>query len=159
MISIRPYTAADRQICIDIFKSNMPKYFHEDELPQFERWLVAQEQEKPLYPENTIETYFLLEKDGIPIGCGGYYIDSTNPKAGFAWVMVHQHYHKKGLGRMLTEYRIEEIKRIYPHHTIHLDTSQYTYTFFEKFGFQVNKITENAYADGLHRYDMTLSNI
>ena len=40
---------------------------------------------------------------------------------------------------------------------IHLDTSQHTYRFFEKFGFSVNQISKNGYGEGLDKYDMTLN--
>ena len=36
------------------------------------------------------------------------------------------------------------------------DTSQHTYRFFEKFGFNVKQISKNGYGVGLDRYDMFL---
>jgi len=37
-----------------------------------------------------------------------------------------------------------------------MDTTQFSYSFFEKYGFKIEKITENFYALGMHRYDMVL---
>ncbi len=39
---------------------------------------------------------------------------------------------------------------------IQLDTSQHTYRFFERFGFNVKQISKNGYGEGLDRYDMIL---
>ena len=45
----------------------------------------------------------------------------------------------------------------YPEIEIHLDTSQHTHRFFEKFGFITEQITTNGYGEGLDKYDMTLN--
>ena len=56
----------------------------------------------------------------------------------------------------LLKYRLNHIKNNYPDTEIHLDTSQHTYRFFEKFGFNVKQISKNGYGVGLDRYDMFL---
>jgi ribosomal protein S18 acetylase RimI-like enzyme len=35
-----------------------------------------------------------------------------------------------------------------------VDTTQFSYGFFERFGFKTTKITEDFYEKGMHRYDM-----
>ena len=55
------------------------------------------------------------------------------------------------------KYRLNHIIRNYPEIEIHLDTSQHTYRFFEKFGFIVEQITKNGYGEGLDKYDMILN--
>jgi predicted GNAT family N-acyltransferase len=62
------------------------------------------------------------------------------------------------LGKHLLEHRLNEIKTYYPEFPVVVDASQHTFGFFEKFGFVVAKITENAYAKDLHKYDMLLVN-
>lgn len=37
-----------------------------------------------------------------------------------------------------------------------LDTSQHTRPFYERLGFRTVRVTPDAYAPGLHRYDMRL---
>ena len=37
--TISPYNASHRKQCIEIFQSNLPKFFHDDELPLFENFL------------------------------------------------------------------------------------------------------------------------
>jgi predicted GNAT family N-acyltransferase len=68
--------------------------------------------------------------------------------------MVNQSHHKKGFGSLLFQHRINQIKILYPNYALVLDTSQHTYSFFEKFGFKIDKISKDAYGLGLDRYDM-----
>nr|MBC8799133.1 GNAT family N-acetyltransferase [Pseudomonas congelans] len=41
MDMLRPYTLADRERCLDIFDSNVPRYFDPAEREQFARFLMA----------------------------------------------------------------------------------------------------------------------
>ena len=75
--------------------------------------------------------YFVLFKKSNIIACGGY-------------------------GSELLKYRIKHIKVNFPGVEIHLNTSQYTYGFFEKFGFAVKQITKNGFAVGMDKYFMIL---
>jgi N-acetylglutamate synthase and related acetyltransferases len=146
---IRLYTAADRQACIAAFKSNMPKFFMPDELTDFENWLGK--------VETTNESYFVVEQDNEVIGCGGYYIEPDKQTARMTWGLVHNSLHKKGIGKALILHRIAAIKAIAPQCIIGLDTTQHSYTFFEKLGFVTTKITPDSYGEGMHRYDMELN--
>ena len=56
----------------------------------------------------------------------------------------------------MLKYRLEHIEDNYSDIDIHLDTSQKTYKFFEKFGFLIKKNTPNGYGTGLDRIDMIL---
>jgi ribosomal-protein-alanine N-acetyltransferase len=51
---------------------------------------------------------------------------------------------------------LAEIKIQFPDWKVILDTTQFSYTFFEKYGFKTMKITKNSYGEGMHRYDMIL---
>ena len=68
--------------------------------------------------------------------------------------MVDGNYHKNGVGRYLTEYRIRKITTEYPKSDVLLNTTQHTFRFYEKFGFKITKMTKDYYALGLDRYDM-----
>ena len=93
----------------------------------------------------------------INIACGGYGLNKTKTKAGLSWGLVHRRYHNQGYGSHSLKYRLHHIKSDYPDIEIHLDTSQHTYQFFEKFGFIIEQITKNGYGEGLDKYDMTLN--
>jgi ribosomal-protein-alanine N-acetyltransferase len=153
---IRPYSATDKTDCLEAFKSNMPEYFAPAELPDFESWL-DQQAEPPAGDETkSKEQYYVAERAGKVIGCGGYYIDLTTQKAIMTWGMVLRSLHRQGIGKQLFEYRIALIKSISPGCIIVLDTSQHAYPFFQKLGFTITKITRDFYAKGIDRYDMEL---
>jgi [ribosomal protein S18]-alanine N-acetyltransferase len=146
---IRPYTAADRQACIAAFKSNIPKFFMPDELNDFENWLGK--------VETTNEPYFVVEEDNEVIACGGFSIYPHKQLATMTWGLVHNRLHKKGIGKALILHRIAAIRKAFPSVTIGLDTTQHSFSFFEKLGFVTTKITNDSYGEGMHRYDMELS--
>lgn len=153
--NIRKYEAADHPACTEAFRTNVPKYFTLEEVNEFERFLSKLDD--PEASDNPI--YYVLELDNRIIGCGGFGekegIDGI-PSITFVWGMVHKDYHKKGFGEQLLRFRLAEIPLHFPNRKVILDTTQFSYTFFEKYGFKTLKITENSYGEGMHRYDMVL---
>jgi len=153
-MTIRPYSPADRAACLAIFEGNMPRYFVPEELPGFARWLDAQDAGRLAYPESLAEPYFVVENDGQVVACGGLGVLLDQPLLTMAWGMVRHDLHGQGIGRALLRHRLQLAETAYPSYAVVLDTSQHTYPFFEKLGFQVTKITPDGYGPGLHRYDM-----
>lgn len=151
---IREYRPEDRQACIAMFRSNLPKYFDPSELADFETWLDGHDQGVLAYQSTSIERYYVVIDNNNILACGGYYLDRDGSRASLCWGMVDGAYHKKGYGRKLLEFRLQEFSSKYPDYPIQMDTSQHTFPFFEKLGFVIVKITENGYGQGLHRYDM-----
>ncbi len=70
--------------------------------------------------------------------------------------MVACEHHKRGAGQFMLTARLREICQSGNADRVMIDTSQHTAGFFQKFGFTVDAIVENAYAPGLHRYTMSL---
>ena len=151
---IRKYHSKDRKRCLELFKSNCPVYFADEELSDFETWLDGQDKEVLAYGNSAEEVYFVIEESQEVIACGGFYIVRNKPLAKMAWGMVDNAHHKKGYGMQLLQYRLDEITKNYPDHAIALATSQHTFPFFEKLGFVVEKITPNGFGEGLDQYDM-----
>lgn len=154
-VTIRHYQRSDKNACMEAFHTNVPTFFTYDEAGDFEHFL-----DRLIDPEETNPTrYYVLESDNRIIGCGGFAekagIDGTEAVT-FAWGLVHRDFHKQGYGDQLLRFRIQEIRKQFPGKTIILDTTQFSYTFFEKYGFQTVKYTPNGYAEGMHRYDMVL---
>lgn len=150
--TIRKYTDSDKNTCMEVFKTNVPKYFTTEEINDFDQFLTKLEN-----PEEADQPpYYVMELDDKIIGCGGFGEKEGKDAITFIWGMVHNDYHKKGYGEQLLVFRIAEIKKQFPGREVVLDTTQFSHSFFEKYGFRTVKITENSYAEGMHRYDMVL---
>lgn len=144
MLTIRNFTKEDKNRCLEIFESNFPKYFAEHERLDFNRWLDT---------PNSNE-YFVAEKEGEIIACGGVYIDKRFNKAGLSWGMVHSDFHRKGIGKEFTLFRVNKMQELFPTYKAMLETSQYTFGFYEKIGFEVKKIEPNGFGGGFDKYSM-----
>jgi ribosomal protein S18 acetylase RimI-like enzyme len=143
MVTFRSYKQSDKTQCLELFRSNVPKFFAVSEEAEFSNYL-----EHP-------DFYFVLEQDAHLLGCGGY---GVSENTGYlAWGMVDRSQHGTGLGKRLLLERLHLITQHEEISSILLDTSQNTFGFFEKLGFVTQKITEDGYSAGLHRYDMTLT--
>jgi predicted GNAT family N-acyltransferase len=154
---IREFALADKEECTEAFKSNVPDYFTEDEISDFERFL---DNYSVRFTEiNTLRRtyYYTVLLQNKIIGCGGFGDKENNEVISLAWGLIHKHYHKKGLGEKLLLFRLEKLKNLSASSQVVIDTTQHTYTFFEKFGFVTTKITKNFYTKGMHRYDMILN--
>ena len=160
-MTIRPYTPADKEKCLEIFRSNCPQFFDNSELALFDTWLNHQSGEGPAYHSPTYtdsekDAYFVLEtpENGL-IGCGGFYIVKKENEARLAWGMIHAGFHHRGYGTQLYRHRYDCITRDWPGYKLTMGTSQHTFPFYEKMGLQVTRIIPSGYGETLDRYDMT----
>lgn len=151
---IRSYTSRDHAACIELFNGNTPKYFDPSELTDFESWLRGQDDGKLAYKQTGEEFYFVVEIENKIVACGGFYIPKEGFEASLTWGMVASDRHRQGLGKTLLLHRIQEIETHFPQYSIVLDTTQFSYPFFEKHGFRITKITPDFYGQGMDRYDM-----
>lgn len=157
MSHIRPYKPTDRDACIALFKSNIPKFFDPTELPLFEQFLDALERNVPGKAGNREEHYFVSEQSDRIVACGGLCLRDEGKVTCMAWGMVDNALHKQGIGRELLLFRLQKMDEFFPGIAKVLDTTQHSFGFFERMGFRVTKITPDYYAPGMHRYDMIYS--
>lgn len=142
---IRKYRTADLPKVIEIFQQNTPKFFALEEQADLEQFL-----------EKNRENYWLIEQDGVIAGCGGIVYSEDEQIGRIAWDFFAPNFQGKGLGRQLTAFRLAEIRKNKAVKKIIVRTSQLAYSFYAKFGFEVEKIEENYWAPGLHLYDMQM---
>jgi [ribosomal protein S18]-alanine N-acetyltransferase len=141
-MNIREFTLNDKKACVEIFKSNIPTFFLNEEIKIFEDFLET----------NAIGAYWVLENSGHVIACGG--IGTRDSEGRLHFGIVHHSLHKQGVGSKLLQFRLAKLIENPNVKAISLDTSQHNPKFFNKFGFEVTKITENYYGPNLHRFDM-----
>jgi hypothetical protein len=146
LIELVKYQPKHKLACFSIFESNTPHYF------------APQEKNKFLSFLNRIDlSYFVLRSkvDGV-VACGGYSLSENNTMAWLRWDMVRSSHHQQGLGRYLTLGRMALICSNEQVSTIHVGTSQHTYLFYEKMGFEIYQITENGIALSIDEYRLWL---
>lgn len=153
-MEIRAFEPKDRVCCLEIFDSNCPPFFYPDEKYWFELWLTGIEQGTIAYSNSDRDFYWVLEKDGQVIACAGFYLIKNEKIANMAWGMVHRNFHRKTMGTLLLQHRLDFCAKEFPEYGIQMDTSQYTFGFYERFGFQTESITRNGYSKGLDKYVM-----
>ena len=144
-MNIRKYQDSDKEKIIDLLRLNTPEYFSPDE-----------EKDLIYYFDNHIESYYVIEIDGIIVGSGGFNLSDDPAMIRIAWDIVHPEYQGKGIGSALTKYRIERIKEMDGVKIISVRTSQLVYPFYGKFGFELKEIVKDYWADGFDLYSMEL---
>ncbi|WP_417591194.1 GNAT family N-acetyltransferase [Parasphingorhabdus sp.] len=139
MVDVRPYMLSDKQACLAIFDGNVPDFFDATERDLFVEFL-----------DRPKGQYFCIEKDGRILGCGGFAREDRG-KARFTWGMVDQAHHGDGLGRLLTEHRLQEIVKAGDYKEADLPTTSRVAPFFEKFGFVETGREKDGFAPGMDK--------
>jgi GNAT superfamily N-acetyltransferase len=144
-MNARSYTPDDREICLQLFRTNVPNYFGAHEEADYVEFL-----------DDLFGEYFVFEEEQQTVACGGIYVDEEERWVGIIWTIVDGRQLRKGIGRRMFDFLIGRIKgpqRAYP---VYLDTSQHSLPFWEKMGFRVYEQEPDGYGPGLDRYDMRL---
>lgn len=145
MIEFREYSPADKDACLAIFKSNIPTYFRDHEVLEFDDFLNRND-----------VPYFVLELDQTIVACGGYWVNPQGGTADLCWGMVHADHHRRKYGEYLLLARLSRIIA-HEHATgVRLGTSQLTEQFFHKFGFKTRHNIPNGITEGLDDVEMLL---
>ena len=146
MLHLLPYHAATHEAAIlALFHSNVPRYFTAPEEADLLRYLrtglpyfVAVET-----PDEASEE----ETEGTAVAAGGYALDDD--QVDLTWDLVHASRHGQGLGRLLTEFRLQEAARLFPHLPVQVETSQLTAGFYRKLGFRLLETQSDYWGPGL----------
>ncbi len=134
---IRTYQESDLASVVEIFRSNIPKYFGPDEEHGLREFLVR-----------TAENYYVFDLDGKVVGAGGIALNDDDTVS-LCWGMVHRDHLGTGLGRLLTEYRIEKSLDVFGQRPLVTSTSQHTEGFYQKFGFVTVEHTPDGFGPGI----------
>ncbi len=145
---IRSYIASDKPTLLNLIRANTPTYFDKVEETDFEKYL-----------DNELEDYFVIEKNGNVIGCGGINYEPESKTAIISWDLIHPDFQHQSLGKKLLLYRINKIKERTTFDSIDsiiVRTSQFTNRYYEKFGFKLEEVVKSYWAKGIDLYFMKL---
>jgi ribosomal protein S18 acetylase RimI-like enzyme len=147
MAIVRRYEVGDQAGCIVVMQSNVPKFFLDHEVSEYEQFLARDP-----------APYFVVDDELVGIAaCGGYVVNPASGVASLTWGMVHRAHHRRGVGTLLLNARLTDLNADRRVGEVRLDTSQRSRTFFERFGFTTLRTVPDGYGPGLDRYDMRLA--
>lgn len=136
-MNFRRFEALDTEAVVEIFRSNIPKYFLETEEPELREFLA-----------DHVENYYVLELDGKVVGAGGIALNADDTVS-LCWGMVHNDHLGTGLGRLLTEFRLARSHEMFGARSIVTSTSQHTAGFYEKLGFVTVEYSPDGFGPGI----------
>jgi len=142
---LRAYSPRDRNHCLRIFDSNRPRSFADYERAQFASYL-----------DSGGGTYFVVERCGAVVGCGGYAVTDTGRTADLCWGMIEERLHREGLGELLLLGRLHAIAAFGRVASVRLSTSQYAEGFYARHGFKAVSRVVDGFGKGLDKVEMRL---
>lgn len=140
---IREYRPSDLEGVIRVFRSNIPKYFGQEEESGLRSYLGE-------FPHD----YFIVDIGNQIVGSGGFALNRDEQTVSLCWGMIRSDHLGTGLGKKLTEYRIVRIGERYPETPIVISTSQHTQGFYEKFGFVLTRHQPSGFGPGIDICEM-----
>ncbi len=140
---IRPYAAGDKEILLDIFRKNIPRYFDAKEINDLEGYLDQ-------YPTQQ----YILEIDGNVVGTAGISHDDDGVTGRISWVFFDPTHQGQGHGRLMMRYVLTKLESDKQLAGVIVRTSQHAADFFEKFGFAVKLVRRNFWGKGLDLHFM-----
>ena len=143
LITIRSYETKDKGEVLELIRLNTPRFFAEQEEADFKKYL-----------EGEIERYFVVLFNDQIVGCGGVNFEDGGTTGVISWDILHPDFQRKSLGTKLLQYRLEKLKLMDTIQKIKVRTSQVSYKFYEKQGFEVSEIKKDHWADGFDLYLM-----
>lgn len=144
---IREYSIKDKSRVIELLKHNTPKYFDSSEEIDFENYL-----------DNEVEDYFVYEEDSEIIGAGGINYFPEEKLARISWDMIDPRSQGKGIGKKLMQFRINRLTENQTIKLIIVRTTQHVFKFYEKMGFQLEKVEKDFWAKNFDLYQMKMNN-
>lgn len=141
---MREYKPDDLESVVQVFRTNIPKYFGLGEEVGLRDFL-----------RDLSEDYYVVEVEGEIVGAGGIALNDDNTVS-LCWGMVRSDKLGTGLGKKLTEFRIEKSRGKFGDLPLVISTSQHTQGFYEKFGFRLIEHTPDGFGFGIDICKMQL---
>lgn len=145
ILIIRQYNSEDLDAVVAIFRSNIPKYFGPGEEQELRNFLF----------ESRAADYYVVEVGGEVVGSGGI-APNEDKTVSLCWGMVRSDHLATGLGKKLTQFRIDAARQKFGQLPLLISTSQHTEGFYEKFGFVTVEHTPDGFGPGIDICKMRL---
>lgn len=142
-MEILEYSGQHKEDCVSVLRSNIGSYIAEWELQEYVEFLDG---------EATVEPYFIVVDKGDVVACGGF--AATPEKVVLTWGLVRNDLHGQGVGKLLLHHRLRCIQERFGALPIHIETSQKTQGFFQKYGFEPVEIVKDGISQGLDKVYM-----
>lgn len=138
---IERYTDQNESEVLNLLRLNTPQSFSPDE-------------EKDLlhYLHHYADDYFVLKINDEVVASGGYNIAEDGITAKISWDIVHPDNQRMGFGKILTKFRIDEIKKEGGIEYLSVRTSQLAYKFYQRFGLNLRETAKDFWAKGFDMY-------
>ena len=137
------YAPALKEACLEVFRSNTPRYFVPGEESEFAGFLDE--------PDGA---YYVGRLADAVVACGGWAANDDGSCA-MTWGMVHADRHGEQLGQWLLDQRIENAREA-GYRRFRIETSPPVAGFFAKSGFRTIEQQKDGIAPGLDRVIMVL---
>ena len=144
-IVIRPFNISDRERLIHIFRLNTPTYFDSNEEKDFMEYL-----------DKHGDTYFVVERENVIVGGGGYHFTDRNTIGRISWDMFHPESRGCGFGKQLVAHCLNKLRSEPSVKMLSVWTSQHANNFYGKFGFELKEIRKDYWGPGLDLYRMEM---
>lgn len=145
-ITIRKYKQEDRDQLVQLLKNNVPLYFAESEIDDYEEYL-----------DNKIQDYYVAVLGDKIMACGGINYDRDRQLAKISWDIVDIPFQKQGIGTLLLQHRLEVINNKKDIKSIVVRTSQHASEFYEKQGFKLLERHKDYWAKGFDMHKMSIT--
>jgi len=146
-IIIRKFKTDDKENLIKVFKNNVPKYFAETEIDDYEEYINGK-----------VQDYYVATLNNTIIAAGGINYDKERQLAKISWDIVDIPYQKQGIGTLLLKHRLEVISNKKDIKSIIVRTSQHAYEFYQKMGFKLLERHKDYWAKDFDMYKMVFVN-
>jgi len=121
------YNNSFLESCLNLFRTNIPKYFDPKEENLFKNYLKNE----------GVNYYLFFDQFDSLVSAGGYEYEKKLNIISLTCGMVDIRLHNHGHGTYMTSYRLKKINTQFSNVNISLNTSQHIFRFYEKFGFQL----------------------
>jgi GNAT superfamily N-acetyltransferase len=142
-ITFRPYSSADRDICLAIFYANCPEFFAVSERIDYERFL-----------DSDPVGYELCLYNGSIAGAYGL-TGNGAARQNLSWILLSPRTQRSGIGSAIMR-KVLSLAKMAGSAQIHIAASHLSAPFFATFGAVAVRESKNGWGAGLHRIDMEL---